>query len=214
MTTLNYVVYALTGLLALIALIYGIKRYLEYRKEKITGVSANLEAKYKLALTKDSAEKLEILNSLINAKVFVNILVKNNLAKAKVSLFIGLIVHQSQVYILSNLVKLKRNYDSILIEAKALYHLNNKDEKKLDHDFNFALINDQLKWFERKKIKAEFIFLLNEELDKALIQNHSSYRALNIYDLEQEIKNTTAKNINAKKITELLKNANLFKEKT
>ncbi|WGI36974.1 hypothetical protein [Mesomycoplasma lagogenitalium] len=163
-------------------------------------------------ISKKTIEKLNFLNSLTNEKILINILVKNNFAKKKFSLFSGIAINQEKVYVLSDIISSSKD-NQLLINSKGAFWINEKKRKKIDN-WETQWLEEQKRWIEKRFNKNFEIFILvDENIKKDNIKNESEFKAVNIYELNEILNSKKEKNFVPEKVIQIFTKNNVFKER-
>ncbi|UUD36181.1 hypothetical protein NPA08_04500 [Mycoplasmopsis citelli] len=159
--------------------------------------------------TRETIDKLRILNSLNNAFVLSNILVKNPFSKNKYTLFSGIVICKSKIYVLSDLIKDTQN--KIEINDNGIYVLKNKKWIKKDK-WETNWLNQMSGWLNRRfKNNYEVVIFIDENLNLEQIDNQTRYRCMNINELNEEILENNDQNLHIEKVIDIFLKNNLFK---
>ncbi|UWV92994.1 hypothetical protein RRG44_00555 [Mycoplasmopsis cynos] len=205
---LNIALYTLAGILGIILLVVLGWRIYEYITKK--SPSATNQNRY---TTKKTEDKLFILSSMNDSVILSNILVKNKFAKQGFSVLNGIIVTNEKIFIVTNLITtfeqytIEINFDSITLI---------KPNQKIKSNFYNTKWLSEIEKYMQKKFNEPFeiIILIDEKNKDNKLINKTSYRVLNIEQIDQEIKTQKNAILNIKNISEFFLNNNLMKNKT
>lgn len=167
---------------------------------------------FKQFTTKATFEELNLLNSLLNeVYIFENILVKNTFSKNNFSVFPGIILTKEKIFLTTNVLEKEKNVSQIIVDEEG-FKINKKNKIHKIDSINWKWIKSNQKWMEKyfSNVEIETIILTNS-IERQNIKNSTSFRILNIYDLEKEIKNQNNEyKLNLYKATEIIKKHNQF----
>lgn len=114
MPLINIVLYSTVGLLFLILIFFIFKRLFEKTPEKIS--------QYKLiSVEQFTIDALEIINASADVKVMTNLLLKNRFSKLNYSVLPGLIVNESNLFFVSNIINYQVGIDKIIIDENIIF---------------------------------------------------------------------------------------------
>ncbi|WP_391591770.1 hypothetical protein MCAV_07430 [[Mycoplasma] cavipharyngis] len=204
MNFLTIVIICLGSVLVLILLAVIIWRiYLKY-----TNKDTNKKTNDIGHTTKATVDKLSILNSLNDAVVLCNILVKNPFAKRKHSLFSGVVIAKNKIYILTDLILAKT--EQILFNNNGAHIWKNKKLIKKPR-WEIYWLNEMSGWLNRRfKDQYEIVIFVDETINLNQIDNQTKYRCMSINQLNDEILSDHHKNINVDKAVDIFLKNNLF----
>ncbi|TDV23533.1 hypothetical protein BCF59_0524 [Mycoplasmopsis mustelae] len=205
MSFLTIIIFVLGGILFCILIGVIIWRiWLKYNKKDDLNIQ-----NYVGYTSKTTIEKLKILNALSNAKVLSNILVKNPFAKKKYTLFSAIVVSEHKIYILSDI--LKNSKFKLIINNNGAF-IENKKLIKQDK-WEIFWLKEMSGWLDRRfKNQYEIIIFSDENLNFKNVKNQTTYRIMNLNEINDEIINNKNKEINTEKVTEIFLKNNLFNE--
>ncbi|WP_348602599.1 hypothetical protein ABJ972_02910 [Mesomycoplasma hyopneumoniae] len=205
MPLINIVLYSTVGLLFLILIFFIFKRLFEKTPEKIF--------QYKLiSVEQFTIDALEIINASADVKVMTNLLLKNRFSKLNYSVLPGLIVNESNLFFVSNIINYQVGIDKIIIDENIIFLKKGKILKQ--NYFSKSQFDSLFKLLDKKFSNSKIVILVDDRIDFNQIDNKTRFEIWSQNDIIKKLRQNSQKIYIPKKIIDYFSSINQFnKEK-
>ncbi|MXR10393.1 hypothetical protein [Mesomycoplasma hyopneumoniae] len=205
MPLINIVLYSTVGLLFLILIFFIFKRLFEKTPEKIS--------QYKLiSVEQFTIDALEIINASADVKVMTNLLLKNRFSKLNYSVLPGLIVNESNLFFVSNIINYQVGIDKIIIDENIIFLKKGKILKQ--NYFSKSQFDSLFKLLDKKFSNSKIVILVDDRIDFNQIDNKTRFEIWSQNDIIKKLRQNSQKIYIPKKIIDYFSTINQFnKEK-
>ncbi|AAV27968.1 hypothetical protein B5M19_01335 [Mesomycoplasma hyopneumoniae] len=205
MPLINIVLYSTVGLLFLILIFFIFKRLFEKTPEKIS--------QYKLiSVEQFTIDALEIINASADVKVMTNLLLKNRFSKLNYSVLPGLIVNESNLFFVSNIINYQVGIDKIIIDENIIFLKKGKILKQ--NYFSKSQFDSLFKLLDKKFSNSKIVILVDDRIDFNQIDNKTRFEIWSQNDIIKKLRQNSQKIYIPKKIIDYFSSINQFnKEK-
>ncbi|MXR33577.1 hypothetical protein [Mesomycoplasma hyopneumoniae] len=205
MPLINIVLYSTVGLLFLILIFFIFKRLFEKTPEKIS--------QYKLiSVEQFTIDALEIINASADVKVMTNLLLKNRFSKLNYSVLPGLIVNESNLFFVSNIINYQVGIDKIIIDENIIFLKKGKILKQ--NYFSKSQFGSLFKLLDKKFSNSKIVILVDDRIDFNQIDNKTRFEIWSQNDIIKKLRQNSQKIYIPKKIIDYFSSINQFnKEK-
>ncbi|WP_347952272.1 hypothetical protein [Mesomycoplasma hyopneumoniae] len=205
MPLINIVLYSTVGLLFLILVFFIFKRLFEKTPEKIS--------QYKLiSVEQFTIDALEIINASADVKVMTNLLLKNRFSKLNYSVLPGLIVNESNLFFVSNIINYQVGIDKIIIDENIIFLKKGKILKQ--NYFSKSQFDSLFKLLDKKFSNSKIVILVDDRIDFNQIDNKTRFEIWSQNDIIKKLRQNSQKIYIPKKIIDYFSTINQFnKEK-
>ncbi|AGQ51177.1 hypothetical protein [Mesomycoplasma hyopneumoniae] len=205
MPLINIVLYSTVGLLFLILIFFIFKRLFEKTPEKIS--------QYKLiSVEQFTINALEIINASADVKVMTNLLLKNRFSKLNYSVLPGLIVNESNLFFVSNIINYQVGIDKIIIDENIIFLKKGKILKQ--NYFSKSQFDSLFKLLDKKFSNSKIVILVDDRIDFNQIDNKTRFEIWSQNDIIKKLRQNSQKIYIPKKIIDYFSSINQFnKEK-
>ncbi|WP_404924010.1 hypothetical protein [Mesomycoplasma hyopneumoniae] len=205
MPLINIVLYSTVGLLFLILIFFIFKRLFEKPPEKIS--------QYKLiSVEQFTIDALEIINASADVKVMTNLLLKNRFSKLNYSVLPGLIVNESNLFFVSNIINYQVGIDKIIIDENIIFLKKGKILKQ--NYFSKSQFDSLFKLLDKKFSNSKIVILVDDRIDFNQIDNKTRFEIWSQNDIIKKLRQNSQKIYIPKKIIDYFSSINQFnKEK-
>lgn len=205
MPLINIVLYSTVGLLFLILIFFIFKRLFEKPPEKIS--------QYKLiSVEQFTIDALEIINASADVKVMTNLLLKNRFSKLNYSVLPGLIVNESNLFFVSNIINYQVGINKIIIDENIIFLKKGKILKQ--NYFSKSQFDSLFKLLDKKFSNSKIVILVDDRIDFNQIDNKTRFEIWSQNDIIKKLRQNSQKIYIPKKIIDYFSSINQFnKEK-
>ncbi|WP_069097004.1 hypothetical protein [Mesomycoplasma ovipneumoniae] len=205
MPLINIVLYSTVGLLCLILIFFIFKRLFEKTPEKISQQKL-------ISVEKFTIDALEIINASADVKVMTNLLLKNRFSKLNYSVLPGLIVNESNLFFVSNIINYQVGIDKIIIDENISFLKKGKILKQ--NYFSKSQFESLFKFLDKKFSNSKIVILVDDRIDFSQIDNKTRFEIWSQNDIIKKLRQNSQKIYVPKKIIDYFSSINHFnKEK-
>lgn len=205
MPLINIVLYSTIGLLFLILIFFIFKRIFEKNPEKIPQQKL-------ISVEKFTIDALEIINASADVKVMTNLLLKNRFSKLNYSVLPGLIVNESNLFFVSNIINYQVGIDKIIIDENIIFLKKGKILKQ--NYFSKSQFESLFKLLDKKFSNSKIVILVDDRIDFSQIDNKTRFEIWSQNDIIEKLRKKDQKIYVPKKIIDYFSSINMFnKEK-
>ncbi|WP_341490799.1 hypothetical protein [Mesomycoplasma ovipneumoniae] len=205
MPLINIVLYSTVGLLFLILIFFIFKRLFEKTPEKISQQKL-------ISVEKFTIDALEIINASADVKVMTNLLLKNRFSKLNYSVLPGLIVNESNLFFVSNIINYQVGIDKIIIDENISFLKKGKILKQ--NYFSKSQFESLFKFLDKKFSNSKIVILVDDRIDFNQIDNKTRFEIWSQGDIIKKLRQNSQKIYVPKKIIDYFSSINKFnKEK-
>ncbi|MCP9306304.1 hypothetical protein [Mesomycoplasma ovipneumoniae] len=205
MPLINIVLYSTVGLLFLILIFFIFKRLFEKTPEKISQQKL-------ISVEKFTIDALEIINASADVKVMTNLLLKNRFSKLNYSVLPGLIVNESNLFFVSNIINYQVGIDKIIIDENISFLKKGKILKQ--NYFSKSQFESLFKLLDKKFSNSKIVILVDDRIDFSQIDNKTRFEIWSQGEIIKKLRQNSQKIYVPKKIIDYFSSINKFnKEK-
>lgn len=205
MPLINIVLYSTVGLLFLILIFFIFKRLFEKTPEKISQQKL-------ISVEKFTIDALEIINASADVKVMTNLLLKNRFSKLNYSVLPGLIVNESNLFFVSNIINYQVGIDKIIIDENISFLKKGKILKQ--NYFSKSQFESLFKLLDKKFSNSKIVILVDDRIDFNQIDNKTRFEIWSQGEIIKKLRQNSQKIYVPKKIIDYFSSINKFnKEK-
>ncbi|AJR12018.1 Uncharacterised protein [Mesomycoplasma dispar] len=201
MPLINIFLYSTIGLLLLILIFFILKRLFERKPEKTS------EQKL-ISTEKLTVDALEIINASADVKVMTNLLLKNRFSKLNYSVLPGVIVNESNLFFISNIINYQAGVDKIVIDENIIFLKKGRILKQ--NYFSKVQFESLFKFLDKKFSNSKVVILVDDRIDFSQIENRTNFEIWTQNEIIKKLRENNQKIYIPKKIIDYFSSINKF----
>lgn len=201
MPLINIFLYSTIGLLLLILIFFILKRLFERKPEKTS------EQKL-ISTEKLTVDALEIINASADVKVMTNLLLKNRFSKLNYSVLPGVIVNESNLFFISNIINYQAGVDKIVIDENIIFLKKGRILKQ--NYFSKVQFESLFKFLDKKFSNSKVVILVDDRIDFSQIENRTKFEIWTQNEIIKKLRENNQKIYIPKKIIDYFGSINKF----
>ncbi|ATP59490.1 hypothetical protein [Mesomycoplasma dispar] len=201
MPLINIFLYSTIGLLLLILIFFILKRLFERKPEKTS------EQKL-ISTEKLTVDALEIINASADVKVMTNLLLKNRFSKLNYSVLPGVIVNESNLFFISNIINYQAGVDKIVIDENIIFLKKGRILKQ--NYFSKVQFESLFKFLDKKFSNSKVVILVDDRIDFSQIENRTNFEIWTQNEIIKKLRENNQKIYIPKKIIDYFGSINKF----
>lgn len=201
MPLINIFLYSTIGLLLLILIFFILKRLFERKPEKTS------EQKL-ISTEKLTVDALEIINASADVKVMTNLLLKNRFSKLNYSVLPGVIVNESNLFFVSNIINYQTGVDKIVIDENIIFLKKGRILKQ--NYFSKVQFESLFKFLDKKFSNSKVVILVDDRIDFSQIENRTKFEIWTQNEIIKKLRENNQKIYIPKKIIDYFGSINKF----